>query len=499
MRSTGTSVLFAALGAVCCLGTSFGEENRINETADRLVLHTDDGLNLVLTRTHGAVDAIAVDGHDFPCGGVPLIRFEEVVESPDAPDLLAVGGTARDAPADPASLAADWGVPEDSVVDSVDGEAGPWLEVSGQDTVRPKRTVAISQREAGPLVLSGWCQARVKGEALGWWNRNLALNADVAYAYGRRMPEQSAYFGQYDHGPQFNARVICPDTPIERVEVDLSVPGGDCTAWYRDVRLRPAQYRITHPTSPLERIDACVHQEFTLEKPGLDGLVTLEPTADRIEIRCQFYGTAPLERAVSAYVAIPIDAVGGVWHDHVRGSRRIEEGGIYRDAVWYGAGRDGYNSRYPLACIETADGVGLALGVSVAEPRVHQFEYDAGRRELRIRFDFGLSPDAGQWANRASFTAYLYRYDAADGFRGAADKYHRMFGWAFAKRVEREGLWLAFMTPTAIDRDGWEAFRFQFLESVGHMGWDERQGMYSFRYAEPWIHHHEFPPGVEAE
>lgn len=477
-----------------------GMESGIIEGESAVRLLTDDDLELALRNGDGFGLSLSI-GRVRALIDAPLVRFEEVVEDPDAADLLA---------------GRDWGAP---IEESANGHPGAWIKVSGQSAQQVPIDVDVNQTEARPLVLSGWCQAQVKGEAFGWINRNMALNADVTYQGGERMPEVSAYFGQYDHGPQFNKRIICPDRPIASLRLGLTSPGGESTAWYRDIRLTLAGYASFSPRGPIERVDHLVQQEFIASAedvkrsrpgetrvaegsivppddrpepsesydPALRGLITWQPKPLCIEARCSFESTRTADRAVSAWVVIPFDAVGGVWWDDIRTKRTIEDGKIYRAGRWYGAGRDGWNSRYPFACIENAAGVGLALGTSVEEPRVFQTEYDAGRKELRIRFDIGLSPDAGRWANRGSFTAYLFTF--ADGFRGAADKYYRIFPHSFENRVGKQGLWLPFMTPAAILDH--EDFHFQFLESVGHMGWDESQGMYSFRYAEPWIHHQE--------
>lgn len=465
-------LLVVALPLISCAA-----ESNLRESAGTIRLSTDDGMELSLDRSDGKAKRLRIGGASFPLYA-PLIHFEEVVEDPDAPDLLA----------------GNWSVPNASVEESANGHPGKWTRVSGADEVRPKTQVQVNQAEAQPLVLSGWCQAHVEGEALGWINRNLALNANVSYADGTKMPEVSAYFGQYEHGPHFNKRVICPDRPIDIVDLDLSVLGGKCMAWYRDVKLQPASYRISAPVDSLERVDHIVQQEFAIGSTSLRGLLSYQPRPDCIEVRCSLESTRPVDRAISGYVAIPFDAIGGVWWDDMRTKRKIEPGVLYRAAKWYGAGRDGYNSRYPIACIETASGQGLAIGTSIAEPRVFQTEYDADRKELRIRFDLGLSPDAGRWANRGSFTAYIFTFQ--DGFRGAAEKYHQMFAWAFENRVERQGTWLAFMTPPAIVEH--EDFHFRFLESVGHMGWDESQRMLSFRYVQPYIHSQEFPAHIPA-
>ncbi len=454
--------------------------------AEPIALRAGDGLTLELDSANGAGIELGIGDFHAPLSGTPLIRLEEVVERVDAANLL-----------EDASPKA-WAVSDACEEAEADGELGPWLRVAGPDAQRPKQTVAVGLSSTTPLVVSGCCQARVHGEAFGWWNRNLAINAAAEYVDGTKMPERSAWFGQYDHGPQFNKAFLCPDRPVRSVALELTVPGPACTAWYKDVALREGEYRIFAPNAPLERIDACALQTIRSERDGLQGSITFQPEAKSIEIRCSFENMRQDDRAVSAYVAIPFDALGGEWFDHARASRRIEAGRVYRDAVFYGAGRDGWNNRYPFACVTNVQGVGLALGVPMDEPRVFQTEYDAQRREFRVRFDFGLSPDAGRWANRGAFTAHLFRFDGRDGFRGAAAAYYALFEASFRKRVQREGLWLPFLQPTAI-AGGWQDFHFQFLESTSAMGWAAREGMSSLHYVEPWIHHHEFPPHLRVD
>lgn len=383
-----------------------------------ITLRTEDGLELRLDPAK------------------PLIRFEEVLEVKDAPDVYRPGA------------------------------------------------IVLDQSEPTPLILSGRCEYSTKAETAGWMNRWLALNISGTYSDGEQMPEQSAYFGQYNHGPQSNSRVVCPDKPLKQVEVK---PTGD--GKFADITLRPARYLITSPQSAISQRDGAFSQPFSIKESALSGTVTYQAADDYITIRCRFRSERKADRAISTYVAIPFDAVGGVWHDDVRSSRRIEKGRIYRrDDRWYGAGRDGYEDRYPLACVEDSKGNGLAIATDLSEPRVFRTEYDASRKELRIRYDIGLSPDAGRWANQGSFTTYLFTYDGADGFRGAAERFQRIFAWAFERRYGAEGMWIPFVSPESIP-GGWEDFHIRFVESLGNMGWEQAHGMLPLKYVEPWIHH----------
>ena len=466
-------------------------ESNIRETAETITLWTDDGLELALRRSDGHLEAVTIDDQQAVRGPAPMLRLEEVMADPPAPDLLGDGDFVD-------GLGA-WSTPGGVVEQGPEGIGGHWLKLTGPDRPWAERTLDLSQTDAQPLVVSGRCRSKIQATASGWMNVHLAINTYGTYLDGSTMPEQSAYFGQYDHGPQTNQKILCPDRPLKSLKLMLTTPGPECAAWYSDVKVQPARYRRVSPAGECERIDHTVYQEFSLEEEALRGLVSYRPLREVIEVRCRLQTTEEVDRALSAYVAIPLQAVGGKWYDDFRTTRLIEAGKLYRSSKWYGAGRDGWDSRYPIACLEDASGAGIAIGTSVEEPRVFQIEYDASAEELRIRFDLGLSPNAGRWANRAAFTAYLFRYDIRDGFRGATEKYHRLFDWAFMnKRAVKEGLWSAFVSPAHIP-GGCDEFGFQFVEAVGNIGWETRRGMTTLKYAEPWINHHESPPHAAFE
>lgn len=430
------------------------QEYNIHESTRSYSLWTDNGLRLSVSRSNGFINALECGQSITKFPAKPMIRFEEVLEVKDSPNLLK------------------------------DIRAGKWVKADNSP-----HTVRLHQTTAAPLILSGWCRYETKSETAGWMNRFLAVNITGLYTDGEAVPEQSAYFGQYNHGPQFNSKVLCPDKPLESVEVKLTADDSKSTAAFRDVTLKQAQYRVTSPNQSCSRLDSVLSQDFIIVESDIKGNVKYQATDNYIVARCRFRSVKKIDRAVSAYFIIPFDAIGGTWHDDIRCSRRIETGRIYRcDDRWYGAGRDGYDDRYPLGCVENKDGVGLCIATDLSEPRVFRIEYDADKRELRIRYDIGLSPDAGRWANQGSFTAYLFTYDGRDGFRGAADKYQRIFDWAFTKRAKQEGMWIPFVTPESIP-GGSEDFHIKYVESLSNISWEQANGMYSMKYVEPWIHH----------
>ena len=472
-----TIVIFCTLISYC-LGMQTTMESNIIEGKSDFILFTDDGLQLNINKDNGFGVSLKIGKLDTNLGSIPLVKFEEVIENNNAPNLL--DGSDFDTQ----------GHNEDEKCSD-----NGWYFVLGGDKA-PTQTVSLNQKQPKPLVLSGVCKAELipagSGWAVGWQNKNLALNVYGTYADGQEMPEQSAYFGQYTHGLQFNKKVLCPNRPLSQVRIAASCGIKGSKAWFKDIALKEAEYSTTSPSSSCQRTEHSVVQEFNLERSQLAGYLAYQVLEEGIQIRCNFKSLKKVDRAISGYITIPIDAIGGVWYDDFRTSRKIEEGLLYRNSSWFGLGRDGYGSKYPIGCIETPQGEGLAIATSIDEPRVFQVEYDANKKELRIRYDFGLSPDGGTWANRASFTALIFRYDAKDGFRAATERYHSIYKWAYKKRVKKEGLWMAFLNPYQVV-GSISDFHFQFIEAISSVGWGSQKGQYWFRYVEPWIMHQEAP------
>lgn len=406
----------------------------------------------------------------------PLIYFEEVVPVEGAADLLA----GRDWTA--------WGVKPEQV--SADGV----LSIAAGEDRNGELTLALRQRQATPLILSGECAYRNASETGGWMNRHLALNVTGKAADGYELKEQSAYFGQYDHDFQYNERIICPDRPLQELVLQVTSNARDnCRADFRNLTLKEAAYRIFAPNGTMAQRDQRLIQEFDDPQNGLKGLIYLQPGCDHIEIGGFLENTRHDDRALSCYIAIPVDAVGGEFYQSLRRSGPIEANQWYRNADrWYGGGRDGYEALYPLTALTTAAGEGLALGTDIDAPRVFYMGYDAAGKVFWLRYDLGFSPDAGgQWRNRNSFHACLFGFQPVDGMRGAAENYQQIYDWAFLKkRATREGVWLAFLSPR-IAPGGDEGLNYGQIESIGDFAYNEERGYNSFYYIEPWIHHHD--------
>jgi len=115
---------------------------------------------------------------------------------------------------------------------------------------------------------------------------------------------------------------------------------------------------------------------------------------------------------------------------------------------------------------------------------VFQSEYDAARKELRLRFDLGFSPTTGAGPPGEPSPPTLLRYDARDGFRGATEALPPPLRRGILRQAgNREVVWLAFNTPRAIE--GWPGLPLPVRGGVhklwvgGAAGADLRCGMWS--------------------
>ena len=198
-------------------------------------------------------------------------------------------------------------------------------------------------------------------------------------------------------------------------------------------------------------------------------------------LRGSVLDTSGGDRAITAYIAIPIGGDGWTWWEDQRRSVPAEHG-VYANTLPTGAGATGRRSRYPLAALTRGD-TGIALAMPIHDPRHHRLGYDAENGMLYAAFDVGLSPDTTKTRSEATFRAFLYAFDGRSGFRGALDMYYILCRESFERRVRDGGLWMAFTDISTVK--GWEDFGFAFHEGTNAVPWDAEHGISSFAYTEP--------------
>jgi hypothetical protein len=214
----------------------------------------------------------------------------------------------------------------------------------------------------------------------------------------------------------------------------------------------------------------------------LDATYSMATLHGDILFTCKATDTSGKDRAINLIFALPVDLVGWTWWDDLNRSRKIEAGSTYQNTTPVDVGKVGALARYPLAAV-TGPEHGLAIAVPLDKPRIFRTQYDAVNRCLLIAFDFALSPDARKSPQSASVEFILYRFDPQWGFRAALEKYYSIYADHFAKRVPKEGIWMAFAPISKVQQP--EDFGFVFKEGDGEVPYDDEHGYLTFRYTEP--------------
>jgi hypothetical protein len=240
---------------------------------------------------------------------------------------------------------------------------------------------------------------------------------------------------------------------------------------------------------------------------GLELAATFTEQPDAIFCEGILRDTSGSDRAVVLSFALPLDATNWQWWDNLRVVRRVDP----KTATFYAAtiryGTRGEHSLYPFCALNTDD-AGIALGIPLDLPVIHRFVYDAAQKQLRVEWDFGLSPDGGtrdkghgtgqRQTSTAIFRFAIYALDEPKwGMRAAADKFYRLFPESFRVRVKRFGIWMPF-TDIAKIAD-FEDFSFAYHEGAQNPDFNRKHGIYNFRYEEPWSAWFYLPPDAPTD
>ncbi|MFN3421047.1 MAG: hypothetical protein ACK40X_04905, partial [Armatimonadota bacterium] len=244
---------------------------------------------------------------------------------------------------------------------------------------------------------------------------------------------------------------------------------------------------------------------LTVQLSGLDLelTATFSERPDAIFCEGSIRNLTNSDRAIVLTFALPVDAANWQWWDNLRTARRVDPkmSTRYTATIRYGA--RGEHSPYPFCALNT-DELGIALGIALDLPVVHRFVYDASQKQLRLEWDFGLSPDGGtrvagkRQPNTAIFRFAIYALDEPQwGMRAAADKFYRLFPESFRVRVKRFGIWMPF-TDIAKIAD-FEDFGFAYHEGAQNPDFNRQHGFYNFRYEEPWSAWFYLPPDASTD
>ena len=409
---------------------------------------------------------------------------------------------------------------------------------TGEGWFGASQTVVLNQATAAPLVIEGWSKA---AGVTGGSDNDYSLYADLTFADGTPLWGQTARFRSGTHDWQQRRLVILPDKPVKSVTLHCLFRGHGGAVWFDDVVLREsrsgsgammfqgaavkpveasqtnrgANERTLETGDGLKLVlsetdvravqagtrefrdrwaggflvrDAAAESDYYPFREGSCPDLQLKLTAEirgasnHIVIQGRISDTSAKDRAVTLVFAVPAGGTGWTWGDDIRRVRRISGDGEFANQVAVPCGSTGTQSLYPIAPVWDEQ-TGLAVGLDMARPAVYRVGYHAGLDRLFIAFDLGLSTETQRFPSSADFGFVLYRFDPANGFRGAWQKYTEIFPEHFRVRSKEQGLWMPFTDVSKVQ--GWQDFGFRYHEGNNNVTWDDAHGVLSFRYTEP--------------
>lgn len=220
--------------------------------------------------------------------------------------------------------------------------------------------------------------------------------------------------------------------------------------------------------------------DFT--RAGLKFDVKSKPFKGAMVYDVKVSDTSGKDRAVSVKFSIPVPEGDATWFAHFRRTVKIDASVRNELGEYYHEGEVGgkFHSRLPIAAL-VANGETCAIGVDNTCPGFYRIGYLPKTREFKVEYDFGLAvPEK----NEAHVRFLVFGgFAAADGLRGALERYREFFPWAFRDRVKKHGAMLSFINASSLPHP--EDFGFRFKEADYEPEKDDAADILTFHYAEP--------------
>jgi len=209
-----------------------------------------------------------------------------------------------------------------------------------------------------------------------------------------------------------------------------------------------------------------------------------------IRIKGNIKDISGMDRAITLYFSIPVDAIGWYWWDDIQSKRRIESEGEYINMERIPFGANGEHSRYPLCTVSSED-KGIAMAIPMDKPVVHRLAYNFSAHQLFIALDFALVKDTVKFPSRADFEFIIYLPDEPNwGFRSALAKYYSIYPHFFTKRANKEGGWYVWGNMKETPEAKEAGFMFHWGPAgVEAIKYDNENGFYPLQYIEFHVYH----------
>lgn len=227
---------------------------------------------------------------------------------------------------------------------------------------------------------------------------------------------------------------------------------------------------------------------------------TLFPENGRLRGHVKIDDLTKTDRAITARVLFRLQDKNWIWNTSLSESVQVQASGKYS---LEGSFADHGQSAYPFVSLSTAEGVGLGLGWPMENPRFYKLRYEAdpkGAGVLTIETDLGLAGETTKFPNSADFDFVLYAYDGTQKFRGALNGYYAIYPKAFQTIVKQQGLWTLWVSGVAAEYAqkagvAYHQAEYDLLPDASSLVMNDRAGMLSFEYVEPWGFWHPVPKG----
>ncbi len=263
--------------------------------------------------------------------------------------------------------------------------------------------------------------------------------------------------------------------------------------WRTDENPRPVAGKLKRRGLALTQ-----HQAYA---DGLSVSATYSTVGDRIRCRVTVKDSVAVDRPLTLYFALPLQAEGWTWWDDIRTKRTVTGSSDFLYQPWYPLKPRW--SAYPFCCISN-QAHALSLALPLSPPRIQHMVYDPRLKLLYIAYDFCLSPAAVKQHQAADFEFYIFRSDPRWGFRSTVQKYYDYFPKYFEKRIPEDGGWVCWGDLSGNSHLADLGFKYHWgtddrgpLHSfAGAARWDNQNGVLAFPYVE-WTNMHVSMEGYE--
>lgn len=212
----------------------------------------------------------------------------------------------------------------------------------------------------------------------------------------------------------------------------------------------------------------------------------LQPEGDSISVDAQVVDTTKRDRAVTLYLALPVEAQGWQWGQDMRTAETIHPDREYSHQVGVRLGSVGSISIYPFSSLSNGK-QGLGIANQMDWPSIYRLFYSGVQRQFVIAWDFALTSKSATWPpNRARGRCHLFSLSgklAEWGFRGALTRFYQLHAPDYVRRAKQEGIWIPFTDPSKVE--GMEDFGIVYHEGDNSVKSDDAKNILSFRYTEP--------------